>query len=886
LPATDNEPAVGGPRLDAFVSYRRLPGDTAFVDRLQEALRARGKQLWVDRTEIEPAADSWARIARGIRAAKAFIFVITPESVVSEQCQRELDTAVSLNKLIIPLVLRDTDPRGVDERLAAPNWIFFTPDRDFEESLGLVLRALDNDVGWRDDHARLAVRAEEWDQSNRDRGFLLRGLDLRSAQEWLAHAAEHEQVPPTDLQVKYILTSRKTAIRTRRTWRTVLVTVLAVVLGLGAYGLTQSRRVSAEGQQARHQSDAAATRQLINDSEALGDANPVLAEQESLAAWRIDPSAQAQYAMLNSATSPGGTVFATSGMVEGLAFGAGGATLAAASINGNVERWDVATGQQIGSSFRVVIPGFQSDQAFAADAGLVAGTGPGSTLHVWDLATRHLIGRLSSVVNPSTDWVALNADGTVAATGASDGKAQVWNVATGQQIGSNLKVSPMALNPDGRILAAGDGPEAIQLWDTDSGQRIGGPLDTGAAVPLVAAFSPNGKILAVGSYNSILLFSVATRTLIGSPVASGWVRSLAFSQEGMTLAGGTEDGTVMLWNVTTQQQMGSTLTGNNTGGPVQAVAFSPDGTLATGSYNGSIRLWDVGIQQPAAVPMPASSSSSVRVLNADGKTWATESSNGTFQLWDVATRRPTGTPFTGGGVNDQVLFSLNGKYLAALTKSSADPIQVWDLATGQKIGGVPLSASAMAISPDGKTLAVATSGGTVQLWDVATRHPIGNSFTVSPEVIYSLAFSPNGKTLATGSNDDTARLWDVATHRQIGNPLTTSNWVFALAFSPDGKTLATGSISDGTVRLWDVATDQQIGSTLDTGFGNVGSMAFSPDGKTLAVSGLNSSTMQRWNVRYLVNTAQYLCTLVNNQSMARSEWELNAPGVPYQSTCP
>ncbi len=159
--------------------------------------------------------------------------MITPESVVSEQCRRELDAAASLNKLVIPVVLRPTDPRGVDRRLAAPNWTLFTPGCDFEESLGRVLWALDNDVEWRDDHARLAVRADGWDQSKLDRSFLLRGLDLRSAQEWLAHAAEHEKVPPTGLQVKYILASRKAAVRARRTWSAVLITVLAVVLGLG-----------------------------------------------------------------------------------------------------------------------------------------------------------------------------------------------------------------------------------------------------------------------------------------------------------------------------------------------------------------------------------------------------------------------------------------------------------------------------------------------------------------------------------------------------------------------------------------------------------------------------------------------------------------------------
>jgi len=73
--------SAGRARFDAFISYRRLPADTAFVDQLRETLAERGKDVWVDRTDIEPAADWSERILRGIEAAKAFIFVITTESL-------------------------------------------------------------------------------------------------------------------------------------------------------------------------------------------------------------------------------------------------------------------------------------------------------------------------------------------------------------------------------------------------------------------------------------------------------------------------------------------------------------------------------------------------------------------------------------------------------------------------------------------------------------------------------------------------------------------------------------------------------------------------------------------------------------------------------------
>ena len=64
-----SEQAAG--RFDAFISYRRIPTDSVFVNGLQQELAARGKQAWVDRTKIEPASDWAKRIDRGIDASKA-----------------------------------------------------------------------------------------------------------------------------------------------------------------------------------------------------------------------------------------------------------------------------------------------------------------------------------------------------------------------------------------------------------------------------------------------------------------------------------------------------------------------------------------------------------------------------------------------------------------------------------------------------------------------------------------------------------------------------------------------------------------------------------------------------------------------------------------------
>jgi WD40 repeat protein len=866
---------------DAFISYSHQH-DRVLGPRLQSALqrfakpwyRMRALRIFRDTGDLGASPALWASIEAALRESRWFVLLASPEAARSAWVNREVQWWLDHRSADRLIIVGTGAGLAWDERRS--DWTAGAP----------VPPAL-----------RGAGGSEPlWvDLSDIPPG----SHTARIPADRIATLAAPIRGMPKDRLVGEHLRQHR---RVMQLAGGTIAFLLALAVGLAVVTVLAVRAT----RDADHQLGIAASRYLAIQSEALGDANPVLAKEEALAAWDVNPSVQARYAMLDAATTPGRAQFTTGGTVSALAFGPDGTTLATADTNGTAQRWDVATGKQIGSSLRVASPrdfGNPGTEAFNPDAGIVAGTGYDDTLRVWNFAARHLIGR-SLIIHGNGAPVALSADGTIAANGTYDGKAQVWNVAAGQQIGSNFTVSSngvpvtaVALSPDGRILAAINSDGVAQLWDANSGQPIGGPLDTSRAPGNEAAFSPNGEILAVGSFSHVLLFNVATRGQIGSPLASGWVQSLAFSQNGATLAAGCEDGTAMLWNVTTRQQIGSTLTGSNTSGAVHAVALSPDGkTLATGSEDGTIRLWDVGTEQPTTVPLPTSPSSAI-VLSTDGKTWATENSNGTFQLGDVATRQLIGTPFTVGDsdANNTPLFNLDVNYLVIQTTSDIRNLQLWDVAAGHKID-LPIlaAATAAAISSNSKILAAA-SGGTVSLWNLATHRQIGRSLAASTETVYSLAFSPDGKTLATGSTDDTARLWDLATHREIGSPLTTSNWVLSLAFSPDGKTLATGSVSDGIVRLWDVATDQQIGSTLNTGPGNgpgeVRSLAFSPDGKTLKTltlfvqNGLVQDVLQQWDVQYLVNTAQYLCALLDNQSMTHSDWALNASGVPYQDTC-
>ncbi|BAU09986.1 RHS Repeat family protein [Leptolyngbya sp. NIES-3755] len=90
---------------DIFISYSRK--DKLFVQTLHAALGQAKYDVWVDWEDIPFTSDWWEEIQRGIEGVHSFIFVISPDSIASKVCRREIDHAVQLNKRLIPLVLRE-----------------------------------------------------------------------------------------------------------------------------------------------------------------------------------------------------------------------------------------------------------------------------------------------------------------------------------------------------------------------------------------------------------------------------------------------------------------------------------------------------------------------------------------------------------------------------------------------------------------------------------------------------------------------------------------------------------------------------------------------------------------------------------------------------------
>jgi WD40 repeat protein/tRNA A-37 threonylcarbamoyl transferase component Bud32 len=291
--------------------------------------------------------------------------------------------------------------------------------------------------------------------------------------------------------------------------------------------------------------------------------------------------------------------------------------------------------------------------------------------------------------------------------------------------------------------------------------------------------------------------------------------------------------------------------------PIFSLAVSADEKwLALGDEQGGLSIWDLPARHEIA-SLPAGHGE-VRValspreaLLAYSTDTTTPGTNGQYsvRLWKVATREiVTELPLTGLCIGLE--FSTDGQKLITSTGDPDNQITLWTIPEGKKLAAYPArqiwnTGTPFAVARDLSAAAHAMDDGRLGVIDLATGKERWSA-KAADDVITALAISPDGKTLASGAGfaESTIRLWDLASGREITRLQGHRAWVSQLVFWPDGKTMASAS-GDQTIRLWDT-TDFQPLRTLRGHRLEVYRLALLGDQRTL-VSGCKDGSVYAWN---------------------------------------
>jgi WD40 repeat protein len=835
---------------DVFVSYARE--DRGFVRRLADALKARGRESWVDWEGIEPS-DQWRESVReAIDAADAFLFVLSRPSLASRSCSDELEHATGEHKRLIVVAREDVDGLEPPAAIEAVNWIFLRERDDFEHGIDGLERSLNLDLDLVRIHTRVLTRAKAWDLGGRRPTPLLRGEELRAAQRWIARAAAGSNPQPTELQAEFVEESRHRAARRQRLTVGGSVAVALISAALAAFALVQRA-------QAQHQARVARSRQLAVEAEAELSSNPEDAIKVAADAVRVQATPQAVHALTHALDASRLLLDLRQGAaIEAVAFAPSGKTVAVGSRDGTVRLWRLADrrllwSQRHDSASALQLAFTTRGDVLAVSREVQRPDGSSACSVETDSAAtgapmRTLVsGSSSSTV--CTEFIAFRGS-TRILTVARSGEVTFFNVDSGRQSRPALASAlsdrettglTMAFSQRGDMLAiAGfDRNEGVVRVIALPSGRLITTVPLGEAVKVnTLAFSPDEADLVIsdtnlGAWIEDIRRRVEVASLPGQYSAGDVV---AWGPNDRLIVGGSQEGQAYVWASTSRRTV--EVLHDPSGGSFNALSFAGNGLLATGSDDGSVRIWAPDPDHPsAAFPVPGGApgyaayapgahlvavgdaAGTVLVLDDKGRRIASRHlhGDGPFAITNggdlifarhgsiARERARTGGPERNFSVrlpspSDHLASSTDGRIVAvaSLSQNAATSyITVFDART-RTVRQMKIRSrdgdSDVAVSPDGRYVAVVAPPEvrvlrTSDLKAVATQEG------------QTVGFSPSGRFLAIQHGDLSISILRTADWRQeisIGSePFQAS-----LAFSV-GDRLLLASSGDGVLRVWD-----------------------------------------------------------------------------------
>lgn len=778
------------------------------------------------------------------------------------------------------LVQAHTAAEGVVEAFTGARLLTSHADH-VEISHEALLRAWPRLREWIDaDRSALRLRrqlteaATAWSAEGHDDGLLYRGARLTAAEEWAA--AHPGQTSPTETD--FLHTARHHQQRGIRRLRR-LVATLAVIT---VVALTATVFAVVKGREAGDQRDVALSSGLAAQADLLQTTDPALGLLLGLAALNAHDTEAARSAVLSSSATPYATRFLGDGQVsQAAAMSPDGSVMASGTLQGTVNLWSTAVGHRAVAPH--VLPGAGAAVtriAFDRRRILAAATAKGP-VRLWDahdpghpLTLGLLPGQTTKV-----SAMAFSHDGRTLVTGDASGHLALWDMSQPRHPvrlvawqGHTGAVNYLALSHDGTTLATASRDSTAMLWKLAGRQRprLGGTVpDVGVNYSPVA-FSADGRTLYYGQYDVVRSVRSADLDADGRVLRrrtlfelTGAVSDLALSPDGRTLAVGTIESELRLFDLTGS---GEPLPLAQTS-RVVGLAFGPDSrSLAVGSGDSSIQLW-------TRLPLLAGHRDVINrfQLSSDRKLGVTASADGTAGIWDLT--RPA-DPVLRGRARCQgrrilgAAFSPNSRLLALTSyglgkgKNYQTPICLWNIADpgaprplSRRTSNDHSSVNCAAFSDDGRTLVTGGNGGNLIVWDVSDPSAPRQLQDLSDYRFYAVMnclFLPHSDTLAIGTYGAGVELWNVTAHhpaRKIaalpGPPQTAS-----LTANQDGTLLAAGG-TDHRTHLWNI-TSPANPRTLPPLSGHTATVSmadFTPDGHRLITSTAGSTDPVRlWDL--------------------------------------
>ncbi|HYU57354.1 MAG TPA: TIR domain-containing protein [Actinomycetota bacterium] len=857
---------------DLFVSYSRK--DLEFVRGLHRLLTARGKDVWVDWEDIPPTAEWEEEIARAVDSADAFLFVLSPDSVASRVCARELERAIESHKRLIPVLFREV-AEPVPDALARLNWIYTRDGDDLAHAVNTIIGAAETDLERARAHSRLLVRASEWEARGRDASYLLRGSDLVDAEALVTALVEGTELESTAQQSSYVVASRQAATRRQRVTGGAVALGLVVAVVLAVLALIQRNQAVREGARAERQAQIAQSRELAALAEGQLSIDPELSILLAREGAKLAPTNQIADAL--RAAIPRSHLRALlsghSDAVSVAEFGPDGSQVVTGSWDGTVRLWNARSGAAVATVARDL--GQVHDVAFSPDGRRVAAAVFGRTF-LWDLDARGDEVPLAGASSDSEiNVVAFSPSGALLASGSGSGEVKVWDANDGSLVASMrdaaTHVGALAFGPDGRTLASAPGhfitgaPNILtslagppRLWDVARGRLVATLEISEADVVTDIAFAPDGRLVVGATSKGARLWDLHGRLVRTMPAPGTFV--VGVPGTGNLLATGGLDGVARVWDSRTGAEL-ATFRGHD--GAVLSVAFRHDGkfVVSTGSDR-TARVWVALTGREASVLRGHEGWVLGGSFEPDGTRVVTASLDRTARVWEPGVQEGIVELKGHLGPVTVATFAADGTRLATGELQEAPLVRVWDPETGREVATTESHhevVRSIAFSPGGELL-LSLSGG------MDTRIHVADGRTGATVLLYdaqgirgasSAVWAPDGRRILSAGADGIARLWDARSGRTI---LTLDDRdeepdriaLSAAAPSPDGTRIvtagsfATGPLDDpdivGILSVWDGATGGRLRSRRDLPY-PITTAAFSADGRTILTNSGNGATL-------------------------------------------